>query len=53
MTAFRTPEPRPVAEPFLTGRTALVTGAAGGIGSACVLALAEAGAAVRATDRDT
>ncbi|MGW8385227.1 3-hydroxybutyrate dehydrogenase [Streptomyces albidoflavus] len=53
MTAPRTPEPRPAAEPFLTGRTALVTGAAGGIGSACALALAEAGAAVRATDRDT
>ncbi|MGW4969971.1 3-hydroxybutyrate dehydrogenase, partial [Streptomyces albidoflavus] len=35
MTAPRTPEPRPAAEPFLTGRTALVTGAAGGIGSAC------------------
>ncbi|MFD4985123.1 3-hydroxybutyrate dehydrogenase [Streptomyces sp. NPDC058372] len=52
MTAPRTPEPRP-AEPFLTGRTALVTGAAGGIGSACALALAGAGAAVRAVDRDT
>ncbi|MFL4902458.1 3-hydroxybutyrate dehydrogenase [Streptomyces sp. MMS24-I2-30] len=36
----------------LTGRTALVTGAAGGIGGACALRLAAAGAEVRAVDRD-
>ncbi|MFK0213571.1 3-hydroxybutyrate dehydrogenase [Streptomyces sp. NPDC090298] len=35
----------------LTGRTALVTGAAGGIGRACTLRLAAAGARVRAVDR--
>src|SRR5882757_320169 len=37
----------------LGGRTALVTGAAGGIGRACVLRLAAAGAKVRAVDRDS
>ncbi|MCH5675143.1 3-hydroxybutyrate dehydrogenase [Streptomyces gilvus] len=36
----------------LGGRTALVTGAAGGIGGACALRLAAAGAEVRAVDRD-
>ena len=36
----------------LSGRTALVTGAAGGIGSACTLRLAAAGAKVRAVDVD-
>ncbi|WP_329596570.1 3-hydroxybutyrate dehydrogenase [Streptomyces pseudovenezuelae] len=36
----------------LGGRTALVTGAAGGIGGACALRLAAAGAKVRAVDRD-
>ncbi|WP_225821641.1 3-hydroxybutyrate dehydrogenase [Streptomyces naphthomycinicus] len=36
----------------LAGRTALVTGAASGIGRACALRLAAAGAEVRAVDRD-
>jgi 3-hydroxybutyrate dehydrogenase len=36
----------------LGGRTALVTGAAGGIGRACALRLAAAGAKVGAVDRD-
>ncbi|GAA1370007.1 3-hydroxybutyrate dehydrogenase [Streptomyces beijiangensis] len=49
MTAPTTPRP---AGPDLAGRSALVTGAAGGIGSACALRLAAAGADVRATDRD-
>ncbi|MDG9701068.1 3-hydroxybutyrate dehydrogenase [Streptomyces sp. DH37] len=42
----------PAAPLDLGGRTALVTGAAGGIGRACVLRLAAAGAKVRAVDRD-
>ncbi|MYR44708.1 3-hydroxybutyrate dehydrogenase [Streptomyces sp. SID5910] len=45
--------PAPHASPLdLGGRTALVTGAAGGIGRACALRLAAAGAEVRAVDRD-
>ncbi|MFJ1733529.1 SDR family NAD(P)-dependent oxidoreductase [Streptomyces sp. NPDC088254] len=36
----------------LTGRTAFVTGAAGGIGRACAVLLAEAGAFVHGADRD-
>lgn len=36
--------------PLLQGKVALVTGAGGGIGSACVRALAQAGAKVLATD---
>ncbi|MEV1023350.1 3-hydroxybutyrate dehydrogenase [Streptomyces sp. NPDC050264] len=51
-----TPHPPPAAlhaAPLdLGGRTALVTGAAGGIGRACALRLAAAGAKVRAVDRD-
>ena len=39
-------------EQSLRGKTALVTGAAGGIGAAVVRALAERGAAVAAVDRD-
>ncbi|MEU9015087.1 3-hydroxybutyrate dehydrogenase [Streptomyces sp. NPDC048479] len=57
MTAPTTPgpAPHPDARPVtldLGGRTALVTGAAGGIGRACALRLAAAGAKVRAVDRD-
>jgi 3-hydroxybutyrate dehydrogenase len=38
--------------PSLQGRTALVTGGAGGIGFACVTALADAGATVHLVDQD-
>ncbi|MFB7497531.1 3-hydroxybutyrate dehydrogenase [Streptomyces sp. NPDC056161] len=52
MTSYDT-SPGPSAPSLdLTGRTALVTGAAGGIGGACALRLAAAGAEVRAVDRD-
>lgn len=49
MTVHDTPGTAPL---DLGGRTALVTGAAGGIGRACALRLAAAGATVRAVDRD-
>ncbi|MFF3290474.1 3-hydroxybutyrate dehydrogenase [Streptomyces sp. NPDC003023] len=59
MTAPTTPPgtpgsaaPAPSVSLDLGGRTALVTGAAGGIGRACALRLAAAGAKVRAVDRD-
>ncbi|MFD8544891.1 3-hydroxybutyrate dehydrogenase [Streptomyces sp. NPDC059649] len=49
MTTIGTPGPVSL---DLGGRTALVTGAAGGIGRACARRLAAAGATVRAVDRD-
>ncbi|MFJ1811438.1 MULTISPECIES: 3-hydroxybutyrate dehydrogenase [unclassified Streptomyces] len=53
MTSPQVAAPGPAAPLLdLGGRTALVTGAAGGIGRACALRLAAAGATVRAVDRD-
>ncbi|WP_406010537.1 3-hydroxybutyrate dehydrogenase [Streptomyces sp. NBC_00637] len=53
MTSPQAAAAGPATHPLdLGGRTALVTGAAGGIGRACALRLAAAGAKVRAVDRD-
>ncbi|MFH9467292.1 3-hydroxybutyrate dehydrogenase [Streptomyces clavifer] len=54
MQTSRTPDndpPTPPADRPLAGRTALVTGAAGGIGLACAEALAAAGAHVHVVDK--
>ncbi|MCY0954819.1 SDR family NAD(P)-dependent oxidoreductase [Streptomyces sp. H27-S2] len=51
-TPTPTPTPTPPSPHDLTGRTALITGAAGGIGRATALALAGAGAHVHCADRD-
>ncbi|MFD6098443.1 3-hydroxybutyrate dehydrogenase [Nocardiopsis flavescens] len=54
--APRPPSPRPAehtARVDLTGKTAFVSGAASGIGRACALRLADAGAAVRLVDVDS
>ncbi|MDQ0779285.1 3-hydroxybutyrate dehydrogenase [Streptomyces aurantiacus] len=51
MTAHSVPAGSQAPSLDLGGRTALVTGAAGGIGRACALRLAAAGAKVRALDR--
>jgi 3-hydroxybutyrate dehydrogenase len=52
MTVVTSAPGAPAAEGTLAGRTALVTGAASGIGLACARHLAAAGAAVVAVDRD-
>lgn len=51
MRSYRPRMPTPSAYE-LTGRTALITGAASGIGRATAVLLAEAGAAVHCADRD-
>ncbi|MDC5699187.1 3-hydroxybutyrate dehydrogenase [Intrasporangium calvum] len=51
-TSVTTDDARATDSVDLTGRTALVTGAASGIGAAIALALSRAGATVHAVDRD-